>query len=181
MVGDALLDARYLLRATGVKPGMHVTDFGVGRTGHIVFPAARLVGEHGHVYGVDILKEALRMLEGRRRQYLVHNLDFIQADIEEGNLPIPANSLDRIFLVHMLGVAQRHDDIAREVYRLLKPQGRVVIIDWHEDTGHPVAPQSSFRISPQAVDRCFTRQGCDPCDGFLPSPWHWGRMYRKYV
>lgn len=181
MAGHALLDAIRVLRQAGVQPGMRVADFGVGRTGHLVFPAARLVGEHGYVYGVDILKDALRMLEGRRRQYLVHNLDLLQADIEAGNVPIPENSLDRVFIVHMLGMAQKHDQVAREAFRLLKPEGQVIVIDWHPNTAHPVAPQEDFRVQPEVVDRCFMRQGCGPCSGFLPSPWHWGRMYRKYV
>ncbi len=181
MAGHALLDAISVLRQAGVQPGMHVADFGVGRTGHLIFPAARIVGDQGRVYGVDILKDALRMLEGRRRQYLVHNLDLLQADIEEGNVPIPESSLDRIFIVHTLGIAQKHDHVAREAFRLLKPNGRVIAIDWRPTTTHPVAPHEDFRVQPETIDICFMRQGCGPCLGFLPSPWHWGRIYRKYV
>ncbi len=178
MAGSALLNAKQILAAAGVTPGMHVADFGVGRTGHLVFPAAQLVGEDGRVYGVDLVKDILNMLEGRRRQYLVHNLDLVHGDIEAGGLNIPSNSLDRVFLVHTLPVAKQHAGILSELRRVLKNEGRVVVIDWHPDTEHPVAPQAQFRIHPNQVDSAFAAANCEVCGRFAPSPAHWGRVYR---
>lgn len=178
MAGKALLDAAHLLELSGVAPGMHVADFGVGKSGHLVFPAARVVGESGQVYGVDIVLEALKMLEGRRRQYLVHNLDFIHGDIEAGNLPIPARSLDRIFFVHTLPVTRHHAEILKEGQRLLKPDGLLVVVDWHPDQDHPVAPAPEYRLHPHQVDLMFLQAGCEICGQFLPGQAHWGRIYR---
>lgn len=178
MAGSALLDARAILSLAQVRPGMTIADFGVGRTGHLIFPAAQMVGEEGRVYGVDLMKDALRMLEGRRRQYLVHNLDLVHGDIEAGNLPIAEKSLDRVFLVHTLPVMQQHVAVAREIRRLLKNDGVAIVIDWRLQTQHPVAPAAQFRLSPQAVDLAFAKAGCEVCHEFAPSPWHWGRMYR---
>ncbi|MEK7183866.1 MAG: methyltransferase domain-containing protein [Patescibacteria group bacterium] len=178
MAGSALLNAKHILAATGVSAGMHVADFGVGRTGHLIFPAAQLVGEEGKVYGVDLLKDALKMLEGRRRQYLVHNIDLIHGDIEAGDLAIPEGSLDRVFLVHTLPVARRHAEIVDEIRRLLKDDGRIVVIDWQPNTKHPVAPQGQFRLHPNQVDLAFAQAGCDVCGQFTPSTAHWGRIYR---
>lgn len=178
MAGSALLNAKQILAAAGVHPGMHVADFGVGRTGHLIFPAAQLVGEEGRVYGVDLLKEALKMLEGRRRQYLVHNLDLVHGDIEAGGLPIPEATLDRVFLVHTLPLTQRHNDVVSEIRRLLKADGRIIVIDWHPDASHPVAPPDQFRLHPNQVDLAFARSGCEACGQFFPSDAHWGRIYR---
>ena len=178
MAGNALLDARQILSAAGVAPSMRVADFGVGRTGHLIFPAADIVGEAGRVYGVDLQKAALDMLEGRRRQYLIHNLDLIHGDIEAGNLDIPANSLDRNFLVHTLTVTSRHADILTEMRRLLNDDGRIVVIDWRPETEHPVAPDEQFRLHPNQVDLTFARAGCEVCGQFSPSDAHWGRVYR---
>ncbi len=178
MAGNALLNARQILAAAGVNPGMHVADFGVGRTGHLIFPAAQIVGEQGQVYGVDIIKASLRMLEGRRRQYLVHNIKLVHGDIEAGALSIPAGSLDRIFLVHTLPVARRHTDIVAEMHRLLKADGQVVVVDWHPNTTHAVAPSDEFRLHPNQVDLAFAKAGCEVCGHFAPSPAHWGRIYR---
>lgn len=180
MAGSALLNAQQILAAAGVRPGMHVADFGVGRTGHLIFPAAQVVGEEGRVYGVDLLKDVLKMLEGRRRQYLVHNIDLVHGDIEAGNLAIPEASLDRVFLVHTLPVVRRHADAINEMRRLLKDGGQIVVIDWHPDAMHPVAPVEDFRLHPNEVDLAFARAGCEVCGKFSPSEAHWGRMYRLY-
>ncbi len=177
MSGNALLDAKLLLRSLGVQPGMHVADFGVGRTGHLVFPAAEMVGSGGKVYGVDIQRDALDMLEGRRRQYLVHNLDLVHGDIEAGNLPIPQYSLDLVFFVHTLGQARRHAEILHELDRLVKKDGRVVVVDWLPDAAHPVAPFDTLRLHPRELDSTFVKAGCTVCGEFSPSPWHWGRVY----
>lgn len=178
MAGNALLDANAILAAAEVGPGMRLADFGVGRTGHLVFPAAQLVGDKGRVYGVDINADALKMLEGRRRQYLVHNLDLVRGDIEAGDLDIPANSLDRVFLVHTLPVVKRHADIVTEMRRLLTEAGQVIVIDWLPNTRHPVAPHAQFRLHPNQVDLAFVQAGCEVCGHFAPSTAHWGRIYR---
>ncbi len=178
MAGSALLNSAAILSAAQVRPGMHVADFGVGRSGHLVFPAAAVVGEDGLVYGVDLVQDVLGMLEGRRRQYLVHNLELVQGDIEAGGLDIPEGSLDRIFIVHTLAVTREHPNIVAEVRRLLKDDGIAVVIDWLPNTRHPVAPAKEFRTHPNDIDLAFVRGGCEVCAHFEPSNWHWGRMYR---
>jgi cyclopropane fatty-acyl-phospholipid synthase-like methyltransferase len=42
--GNAVIDPERLLAKSGLRAGMHVADFGTGRTGHMIFPAARIVG-----------------------------------------------------------------------------------------------------------------------------------------
>ncbi len=177
MSGNALLDAAAILHGLGIKSKMHLADFGVGRTGHLVFPAARIVGEHGRVYGIDIDRKTLDMLEGRRRQYLVHNLQLVHGDIEQGGLDIKEHSLDKVFLVHTVGLIKRHPDLLNEIRRLLKEDGQLVVIDWRPEANHPVAPFDAFRVRPQELDQRLTNEGCVTCATFEPSPWHWGRVY----
>lgn len=178
MTGSALLSARHLLQAAGILPGMRVADFGMGRSGHLVLPAARLVGEAGTVYGVDIHPEALHMVEGRRKLELLHNLELVWGDIErpEG-VRIPPRSLDAVFVVNTLWFARKHPMIAFEVRRLLKSGGRVIIVDWHHDSRHPVAPPAQFRVHPRSIDAAFLHSGFQKFGEFAPSRWHWGRVY----
>jgi ubiquinone/menaquinone biosynthesis C-methylase UbiE len=178
MAGSALLDAQYLLEVAGVTSGMHVADFGVGKSGHLIFPAAKRVGEIGRVYGVDIVFESVKMLEGRRRQYLVHNLELVHGDIEAGNLLIPPGSLDRIFFIHTLPMTRQHEALLKECQRLLKDDGLLVVVDWHPDKFHPIAPAPEYRLYPHLADVLFLRAGCEVCGQFAPGNAHWGRIYR---
>lgn len=48
--------------------------------------------------------------------------------VEEERLPLPDNSVDRMLLVHCLEVAARSDVMLREVWRVLGPEGRLLIV-----------------------------------------------------
>lgn len=182
MAGNVLIDAQGLFTATGLRRGMRVADFGVGNSGHIVFPAARRVGEEGHVYAVDISKDALAMIEGRRRQYLVHNVDTVWGDMEQANgVSIPAGSLHMAYVVNTLGFLKDHLEAVKEIRRLMHPTGRIVVVDWHPETPHPVAPARTLRIAPHVSDVYFLSGNCEVSHDFRPSNAHWGKIYRPLV
>jgi ubiquinone/menaquinone biosynthesis C-methylase UbiE len=158
---------------------MRVADFGVGASGHLVFPAATRVGEDGRVYAIDLQKSALEMLEGRRRQYLVHNVDMVWGDFERaGGVPLPDESVDIAFLVNTLWILEDHLEAVKEIRRLLTPAGKIVVVDWAPATLHAVAPPKHMRLQPNVADVYFLSGGCALHEELRPSPWHWGRIYR---
>ena len=57
--GNQMIDVHRLFEKAQIRPSMHVADFGCGKTGHIIFPVAKIIGEMGVVYAVDILQEVL--------------------------------------------------------------------------------------------------------------------------
>lgn len=178
MAGSALLNARALLESVGVKLGNRVADFGVGRTAHLAFPAARMVGDDGIVYAVDIHPESLAMVDGYRKLHAQNNLETVWGDIERvGGVAIPARTLDVIFLVNTLWQARNHSAIAAEAYRLIRPGGRLVVVDWHANVRHPVAPSHHLRVPEHAVDAAFAGSGWRSSADLVPSPWHFGRVY----
>lgn len=110
---------------------MHVADFGVGRTGHLVFPAAQMVGERGVVYAVDILKDVLESIRKRAELERFVNIHTVWADIERsGSVAIPAASLDLIFLVNVMFHISDYEAVLKEALRVLKDKGRIVVVDW---------------------------------------------------
>lgn len=178
MAGNALLSADLLLRAAGVRPGMRVLDIGVGRSGHMVFPAASRVGAEGRVYGLDVDRQALSFLEGRRRQYIVHNIDFLYGDAQHpSGIPLDDNAVDVVFLVNMLWVLREPEEVLQEIERVLAPEGTVLVVEWHPETTHPVAPAVHLRIPIDAMDAAMVRSGNYRVQSFVPSRMHEGRMY----
>lgn len=129
--GNQLIDPYELFKKAHVQPDMHVADFGVGRTGHIVFPAARIVGEKGLVYAVDIQKDVLNSIEKRANMEGFVNIQTVWADIERAeSVLIPRKSLDAIFLVNVLYHFSELNTVLSEAARLMKDKGRVVVADW---------------------------------------------------
>lgn len=129
--GNQLVDPYVVFEKAQLHPGMHVADFGCGRTGHMVFPAALVVGEQGLVYGVDILKDCLENVQKRAAMESLHQVQTIWSNVEYvGKTAIPAGSLDTIFIVNMLNQSDNRHGILEEARRLLKDKGRIVIVDW---------------------------------------------------
>lgn len=139
---NQLVDPYLLFDKAQLRAAMHVADFGCGRTGHIVFPAALVVGERGIVYAVDILKEVLEDVSKRARQDGLTQLHPVWANIElPGKISIPDQTLDVIFLVNNLCLSDKRHDILAAASRLLQPKARIVIVDWKACTLSFCPPQ----------------------------------------
>lgn len=54
---------------------------------------------------------------------------FIQA--RHDKLPVPSESMDKVFLVHSLELIMNPHEVLREAYRILKPEGMVVIVGFN--------------------------------------------------
>ncbi len=177
MAGVALLDVRAILEALDITPGSRVGDLAAGRTGHFVVPLSRLVGSEGVVYGVDLLPDVVAALQGHRTQHGLTQLRPVWGDLErhEG-VGIDTGTLDLALLVNALGSMKEREVAARETVRLMKPQGRIVVIDWQTGAKHPLAKLARSMPEDQA-DALFDHVGCRKCGEFTPSKWHYGRVY----
>ena len=150
-VGTALIDPHKIFARVGLEKGMRVADLGCGRTGHFVFTAAKVVTDLGVVYAVDIIKEVLEGIKSRVAIEGVDNVQIIWSDIEaEGKTPIPEKSLDVCFFVNVLSQLKNRAASLREASRLLKDDGKIVIVDWLKKIG-PLGPEESAMLNEQKV------------------------------
>ena len=149
--GVALVNPQVIFDKAGIHKGMHVADFGCGRTGHFVFSLSRLVADVGVVYAVDVLKEVLVEIKSRCRSGGYENVQTIWSDIElPGRTAIPAETVDAIFFVNVLSLLKQHSAALGEAGRIIKPGGRVVVVDWSKNLG-AVGPRPDALISPAIV------------------------------
>ena len=129
--GNQLVDPQMLFEKSHLQPGMHVADLGCGRTGHIVFPAAQIIGERGVVYAIDILKDVLQNIVKRACINGMTNVHAIWADIEQaGHTSIPEKSIDVIFLINTLVQTKNDRAVLDEAARIGKDKVRIVLVDW---------------------------------------------------
>ena len=139
------------LRDAGVSAGQTVVDYGCG-PGLFTFPAAEIVGADGHVYAVDIEPRMTALITDRAAELGNGN---VTALLNEGVAPLPADTADFLVLAQVLHYPDETDDrvaMARDVARLLKPDGRALVVEWNPDgaTTSRIPPEETARILGEA-------------------------------
>ncbi len=178
--GKQLLDPVALLQKLGLEEGMKVADFGCGTVGHFVFPAAKLVGEKGQVYAVDILKSVLEGVRSRAELERAANVKTVWSNLEVfGATDIPDNFLDRALLVNILFQTRKHNEVLREVARMLKTGGRLLVVDWKMTRIPAFGPAKQLRLSREAVFLSAGKLGLDLVSEFEAGDYHFGLLFRK--
>lgn len=110
----------------GIKKGDHVLDLGSG-AGNDCFVARTLVGEEGHVTGIDFTDAMLEKAAANLEKTGFKNIDFIKGDIED--MPLPENTFDVVISNCVLNLVPEKVKAFSEIHRVLKPGGHFCISD----------------------------------------------------
>lgn len=140
---------RFTLSQTGLKAGQKVLDL-AGGTGDLAMKMSSMVGPAGQVVLSDINGSMLR--RGRERLIdhgIAGNVQYIQANAE--SLPFADNTFDCITIAFGLRNVTDKDKALRSMHRVLKPGGRLLVLEFSKPVAPGLAPVYdvySFKLLP---------------------------------
>src|SRR2546421_6462523 len=150
--GDALV------QRLGITKGLKVLDLGCG-DGTTALPEAKLGAD---VLGIDIARYLVEAGNRRAQEHGLTNLKFQEGDasnLEE----VPDNSLDLVVSIFGAMLAPKPFDVAKEMVRVTRPGGRIVMGNWIPND--PTLVAQILKIS--------SAYSPPPPEGFV-SPMTWG-------
>lgn len=150
--GSPVMDAQ-------LTQGEYILDLGCG-TGVECFIAAKQVGKDGIVYGLDMLDEMLNVANTAKRQVITHlgydNIIFLKGDMEK--IPLPDESVDVIISNCVINLIHNKRKVFFEIFRVLKPGGRIVISDVVTDTEPEISIRGDHNLSGECIAGAMVQQ-----------------------
>ncbi|HTK60135.1 MAG TPA: class I SAM-dependent methyltransferase [Candidatus Baltobacteraceae bacterium] len=176
--GRALIDPFNALEKAGIREEMRVADFGVGAVGHFLFPAAKLVGQKGHVYGVDILKSVLQANQSRAKISGFDNVEMVWGNIDKLNgSRLPDASMDMVVIVNVLHAVDKAGAL-QESMRVLATGGVLMVVEW-KTSGAALGPAPERRLTKEDAIAAATTAGFLTQKEFDAGPYHYGLVFKK--
>ena len=128
---------RKVMERSGIRQGLQVLEVGCG-SGAFTIDAARVVGEQGKVFALDIEEKMLAQLQkklSRPENRDINNVEPVNKSAYE--LPFQDNSMDVIFMVTVFQEIPDKNRALAEIKRVLKSGGILAITEWFPDPDYP--------------------------------------------
>ena len=169
-------DPTSILSFSELRHGINLIDLGCG-TGYYAIPASHIV-KNGLIYAIDLQMEMLNTLQKKLRELSINNIHIIRSELH--NLPMKSKSLDMALLINALHELHDRQSILEEIYRILKDNGKISVIDWKKvNIQEKIGPPLQERINIIQAQRIFENQYFKLIKRFSAGKHHYGLLFTK--
>lgn len=159
-------------------PGMIVADLGVG-SGFYSLHAAKLVGDRGKVYAIDIQKDLLDRIRLQATKDRRYNVETIWGDCEKlGGTKLREMLVDVAIAANILFQLEKKDVFAQEVSRVIKRGGKLVVVDW-TDSFNNLGPHADHVFTKAVAEELFKKHGFAVEKEIDAGAHHYGMIFSK--
>ncbi len=174
---DAWQKPEEVVAALRLAPGSSIADIGAG-TGYFIERLSAAVGSRGTVYAVDTEPNLVAHMRERADQGSMANVVPVLASAD--NPRLPRASLDVALIVDTYHHIDDRLEYFRSVEHLLKPGGRVAVIDWREGD-LPEGPGADHKLAPKQVISEMKAAGYDIAERHTMLPYQYFLVFRPSV
>uniref|UniRef100_UPI003216F928 class I SAM-dependent methyltransferase n=1 Tax=uncultured Draconibacterium sp. TaxID=1573823 RepID=UPI003216F928 len=157
-------DSKLAFECIKIQEGDTFLDLGCGAGDYSLY-AAKLVGESGSVYSLDIGEEMLEGIRSDAEKSGLKNICTMVADVFK-LLPVKEESVDVCMIatvLHYKNILDKTGVLFGEIRRVLKRGGRLAIIECKKEE-MPFGPPLEFRVAPEELDKALFLYGFKKID-----------------
>lgn len=166
------------IRQFKLQEGNYVADLGAG-SGFYSIETARIVGDRGRVYAVEVQKELVQSVKNKAISEHLHNVEVVWGDIEEiEGTKLKEGSVDAVILSNIIFQIEDKQGLINETKRILKKNGRLLIIDWTDSHGG-LGPENSAVFPMTEARSLFEQNGFVFEDKINAGAHHYGFTMNK--
>jgi len=171
-------DPKSIIVDFGLEAGNFVADFGAG-SGHYTLASSKAVGGEGRVYAVDIQKELLERIKNVAKLEGAFNIEYVWGDLERiGGSKIREASVDAAIVANILFQVEHKDVFVSEILRVLKPQGKILIVEW-ADSFSGMGPGAGEVFTKEKAKALFEGKGLKFVRELEGGSHHYGLVFKK--
>lgn len=160
-----------------LKEGDYVADFGTG-TGEFAKAISEKVGQNGKVYAIEVQKDIVKRLEKELKEKNIKNVDCIWGDIDiNGGTKIADHTVDAVVIANVLFQSADKLGLIDEAKRILKPNGKVLLLDWSESFGG-MGPSPMHVVKKESAVELFKKRGFRVLEDISPGEHHYGIIFK---
>ena len=145
---DERNEAQVVMDLADIRPGMTVADIGAGE-GYYTVRLAERVGSDGRVLAQDISRDALERLGRRVEKERLENISIKLGEVADPQLP--ADSFDRIFMVHMYHEVTDPYAFLWRMWPALNAEGQIIVVESETEVGRHGMPHTLLFCEFEAV------------------------------
>ena len=165
------------LKQLGFREDMVVADLGAG-TGFYSVAVSKLVPK-GKVYAVEIQKDFLSKIKSKALEFNCNNLESFCGNIEKiGGTLIKDGIVDVAIVSNVLFQVENKEKFIEEIYRILKDVGKVLLIDWRDNSVSTNLDKKQI-ISKEKALALFLEKGFVLEREIEAGEYHYGIILRK--